>query len=1099
MAANRYGRIYHSDHHFINLRFPSAAARQEYAEKFEAYHAGHDHDGEAPRFEDTAASTIGNMEANRVHDAHSVSIDGYATYEIEAYHNPTRWNSYDNSRYRPPTCCVPPVISINRTFIDSSELTRHELSAIFMDMPEEDFENLLKSVEAEGFKDPVIRMIDEQVLDGWHRYRAAKELNLLRKLRFRQWDEKDEGDPREFAYARNMHRRHLSISLRSQIAVSFNKRYGMGRPTESLPNGELKSRQELAKEAGVSPRSIDRAITVENVGRADEVLSGEKTQSEIITEETIKSLWEEINPAISEWKKAREGVGHASKTMLIHASLRWEGLPSDTKTDVKVLKILLNLLTTTETNILEELVRKQLDGKSLWEDPEALAEKRQLALDAEHRMFNALDEVAPDWDTDDFIAAALDKHADWGVTELPDLDYTEIPAVWEGRYNELHAEITEPAAWIQQMLDKMAEPTEDETVESLWAKVSEEMPKWKARDAEQCQYESDSIADASESMLIEALRQCDSDNDNEGSATVEELKTLLKRMKADNFPLIVAVRDILKKQASEPSEDERKEVLSGEIKAYLPTWVASAQQLEPLCGNESKITLKLLLNAHFHLKHGRDRGGNSPLWADEMEEVLATLKSNDTAFMDKMRKVMEAVAPELFVDTESEQQATEQPKQTAAEREANKLLKQKKQAIKGIWDKRKQAAEDWLGNQDNDLATYTDMEELEKAFVAYEEHAYCADAFQSAMRRRAETSFNICLEKTLASDVSLEALEAEYKAVSTFALDILTWQKQEWIQQLIDKKKAKADAKETEPEPEAEADTEGLSKEFKQIFTLHNDFDDSLLDYEDLADKYHLDLDDVADVRDDFQRELAALEHAVRKQIEADADLSVEEIANRVEVSDIEVVGAMLAKIQLEDAKTDADAEADVLDLWEAFNKRFPKWKSKYAESGYKENDLIQAATEAELFDALRGYRESTRIGLPTAEEIQDLTELMKRASYPYARHLRNMLRDKQNAGEVFDASLDDLNLPALKSFLDSLMYHVGEIEHQRMRDEFSVFIFNALVDNDLTKREQLSILLDCARSIVEEYETLDNEVLCPDDEADRQDMNSDLVTEVEE
>lgn len=371
MAANRYARIYHSDHHYINLRFPSVDARRAYAEQFEKYHEGHDHDGETPRFEDTPAATIGNMEANTVHDAHSVSIDGYATYEIEDYHNPSRWNTYNRSRYRPPTCCVPPVISINRTFIDASTLTRHELSAIFMDMPEDDFENLLKSVETDGFKDPVIRMIDTQVLDGWHRYRAAKELNLLRKLRFQQWDEKDEGDPKAFVYARNMERRHHPKAVRAQIALSFHERFGHGGDRASGKNSRLKTQADIAKEAGVSERTVRTAAQIENMGRADEVISGEKTASEVIKEETIKSLWEQIRPAISEWKKAREGVGHASKGMFIHATLRWEGLPSDTETDVKVLKELLKLLTTTDTNILEALIRKQLEGKDLWDDDTA--------------------------------------------------------------------------------------------------------------------------------------------------------------------------------------------------------------------------------------------------------------------------------------------------------------------------------------------------------------------------------------------------------------------------------------------------------------------------------------------------------------------------------------------------------------------------------------------------------------------------------------------------------------------------------------------------------------------------------------------------------
>ena len=884
MAANRYGRIYHSDHHFINLRFPSAAVRQEFADKFEKYHAGHDHDGEPPRFEDTAASAIGNMEANRVHDAHSVSIDGYATYEIEAYHNPDRWNSYDNSRYRPPTCCVPPTISINRTFIDSSELTRHELSEICMDMPDEDFQTLLKSVEENGFKDPVIRMIDEQVLDGWHRYRAAKELNLLRKLRFQQWKEKEEGDPVAFAYAKNQARRHQSQSIRAQIAVRFHERFGFifghggDRKSDesSHHDGDLKTRKEIAKGAGVSTTTLDRARQVEKAGRGDEVMAGESA-AKIIEEETVKSLWEQINPAISDWKKARDGVGYASKSMFIKASLRWEGLPANTETDVKVLKILLDLLTTTETNILEELVRKQLDGKSLWETPEELAEKRKLALEAEQRMFNALDEVAPDWDYDDFIAAACDKHSDWEAIEFPDLEYTDIPDVWEARYNELHAEITEPAAWIQEMLDKMAEPTE------------------------------------------------------------------------------------------------------------------------------------------------------------------------------------------------SEEQETEQPKQTAEEREANKDLKRKKQVVKVIWDKRIQASRDWLGTEDNDLTTYTDLDELEKAFAKWEEHAYCADAFQSGMRRTAEQTFNICLEKTLASDVSLEALEAEYKAVSSYALDILTWKKQAWIQQLIDKKKAKAEAAEAshhddsdrttsakaEPEPEAGPDTDK--------------------DLEDRKEKLRSDL-----LNNHW------LEHYTWQGLDTAAYIQAYGV-------DADTLVAIEREISAEHPEPE-----DMTALYEAFNKRFPKWKAKYADSGYKENDLIQGATAAELFDALRDYRESDRTGPVTAEEIKDVTHLMKSQSYPFARRVRNVLRDKQErVSSDAGASLAGLNLPAFNSFLESLLYHVGPVKHQQTQDEASVAVFDALVDCDLTEREQLSLLLDCAQSIVLEYESLDNEVLCEDDEADRQAMNSDLVTEV--
>ena len=64
--------------------------------------------------------------------------------------------------------------------------------------------------------------------------------------------------------------------------------------------------------------------------------------------------------------KSYEGLGHASKSMLICATLRFEGLPRNTETDVAVLKKLLELLTTDSTDILQTLVGKQLQGESLW-------------------------------------------------------------------------------------------------------------------------------------------------------------------------------------------------------------------------------------------------------------------------------------------------------------------------------------------------------------------------------------------------------------------------------------------------------------------------------------------------------------------------------------------------------------------------------------------------------------------------------------------------------------------------------------------------------------------------------------------------------------
>ena len=803
MSSNRYGQIWHGDHHHINIRFPSTEARLKFREEFEAYHNSHDHDGDIPIFKDvttkdlklgTGSRSPEDLMKAETDDTYRITIDGYHWSEIRSYQDNQDLSDYN--WYRPPTCCVPPTIVIDSEYVSSADLKRHPLSAIFGNMPDSDFQSLLSSVESDGFIEPVIRMYEGQILDGWHRYRAAQELGIIRKLRFREWNEDShrDGDPKVFVLARNIERRHLNAAQRAQIAVTFNERFGMGRPTDLQKvhqNGELKTRSELATEANVGTSTIDRAVQVEKAGRAEEVISGEKSASEIIKELTVDELWKQINPAISAWKKEREGVGHASKSMFIKASLRWEGLPSDTETDVKVLKILQNLLTTQETNALEELIRKQLEGKSLWGDA---------SVDAE---------------TDD-------------------------------------------------------------------------------------------------------------------------------------------------KKTEQPTHEERLKALRGEIRDYIPVWIADADILQPLRGHENKVTLKLLLNAHWHFKHRLQRG-NGPFFKEEMESLFEIMKSGDTAFMDKMLKVMEAVAPELFG-----QQETEQPKQTAEEREANKLLKQKKQAAKLLWDTRKQAAKDWLGDEDNDLTTYTDMDALGKAFAEHNP-SYATD-FKLAMQRTSAMSFNLMWDKIVSDDVDLDVIQAQFRAVQTFAGDILQWQRPDWspdtnwILPLIEAKKASAKAKQGETPPKP--DRRGCKRELQRIYDFNGHLDNSKEEvvFFDLLKRHH-NLD----------------EGTIR---------------------------ALMAEVIEEGNRSDAEKYKD---LYDAFEKRVPKWKAKYAESGYKENALIQAATEDDILAAYREHQNSNLKIIhgeainnsPRPQELKHVTELMQRASYPFAHTLRNMLREDKTESEA--------------------------------------------------------------------------------------------------
>lgn len=173
-----------------------------------------------------------------------------------------------------------------KTDVDIQTLERHQLSALFGDMPSEDFNSLVASIQRDGLMDSTLKLLDGKVLDGWHRYKACKALDVLHCLVLEAWDDVSDGDPKAFVLARNIERRHLTPAQRSQISVTLSERFKKGdieSQRSGVPNGTpKKTREELAKEAGVSKRTIARAIEVEKAGEAEAVISGEKSVSEAL-------------------------------------------------------------------------------------------------------------------------------------------------------------------------------------------------------------------------------------------------------------------------------------------------------------------------------------------------------------------------------------------------------------------------------------------------------------------------------------------------------------------------------------------------------------------------------------------------------------------------------------------------------------------------------------------------------------------------------------------------------------------------------------------------------------------------------------------------
>lgn len=561
MASARYGQIVHDSNHKINLRFASGQAREEFRGAFEEYHASHEHDGEVPRFIDITAKDAkggygaGTRNHGTIHpvklvvlsngefvldyneQADRVTIDGYTFNEIKDYHNPSGLLEY--SWYSPPTSCIPPIIVVENKFIDSSILQRHELSAFFRDMSDEEYQALLASVEKNGFIDNIIRVYEGQILDGWHRYRAGRDLNLLRKLKFQQWneDEHSDGDPRVFAYARNMERRHQDKSVRAQIAVAFHKRFGMGRPKgdeddegKVHQNDELKSRKELADEAGVSTATIDRAIAVEKEGQSEAVIHGKKTAGEVIKardaarlrkhkQSILKNMWD------TNIQAARDYTGDSDTDLNQYLSLDdlEKGFAEHNESFA-------DAFTSGMKRIDTAASFKNFQDRAFEVDEHGVAKVSIDDLEKENRAIGFYAGDIRQW-----------QRPDWS----PDTNWI-LPLIEAKKVARGKPIAPKPA------------PKPEPDLETLREQVKSEMPKWKQRYKESGKKESELVSRASFSALIHVLRHWDeasSTPPEEGAATAEELEELLKHLKDDGYAFIFRLRAYIR-ETEQPVPDE---------------------------------------------------------------------------------------------------------------------------------------------------------------------------------------------------------------------------------------------------------------------------------------------------------------------------------------------------------------------------------------------------------------------------------------------------------------------------------------------------------------------------------------------------------------
>lgn len=154
-----------------------------------------------------------------------------------------------------------------------SKYQQHELSAAFPGMTTSELAALTADIAEEGQREP-ITLFQGKILDGFHRYCACNNCGRVPKF-----VELPAGvDPVAFVKSRNLHRRHLSGSQRAAAVVACNEwaRPGANQHTgASAPGAAPATVKAMAKEAEVSPRTIQHAKAAHVSGKGGAVRDGE--------------------------------------------------------------------------------------------------------------------------------------------------------------------------------------------------------------------------------------------------------------------------------------------------------------------------------------------------------------------------------------------------------------------------------------------------------------------------------------------------------------------------------------------------------------------------------------------------------------------------------------------------------------------------------------------------------------------------------------------------------------------------------------------------------------------------------------------------------
>jgi len=192
-------------------------------------------------------------------------------------------------------------------------LQPHPLCKLLPEMPPDDFDQMAEDIRG-GLLEP-IWLYEGKILDGWHRYRAAKKVGLEPKTREYRGD-----DPVAFVRSMNIVRRHLG-SMEKAIAESLLLTATARRKTDAINTRAAsytdsvhvrKTKKERADEIGVGQSTVGRAdFIVDHAPKAARAVANREITTdaaEAIAKRCLKAKTETARAAVEE-----RGIAAAKK------------------------------------------------------------------------------------------------------------------------------------------------------------------------------------------------------------------------------------------------------------------------------------------------------------------------------------------------------------------------------------------------------------------------------------------------------------------------------------------------------------------------------------------------------------------------------------------------------------------------------------------------------------------------------------------------------------------------------------------------------------------------------------------------------------------